>query len=611
MLRKNLMLLLLLCLPGMAVSVWSQQVKRVDPPCWWMGMQTGLQVMLYGENLQNSTVKVLEEGLSVKAVHPAESPNYLFVDLDVRQAGKYTLEISRGKKKIKVPYEIFSRRVHSAEREGFTVADVIYLIMPDRFANGDPGNDQIEGSAQRLDRKGLEDRHGGDIQGIIDHLDYLADLGVTTIWSTPMLEDTRYYHHYGVTDYYRIDPHLGTNELYKEWVARAHQKKLKVIQDVTPNHCGIDHWWINDPPFNDWINALELPSHYEFFSLESLSDVHASAVDQAFCGSTILYQAMPDMNLLNPYVLQYMTQFAIWWIEYADLDGLRVDTYFYMGKIAGEWTKNILNEYPNITLVGEIWGTQPSIIAYWVGSTENRDGFSSHLPMVMDFPLQASIVTDFSVENAHWGGKMRTIYNTIVLDFVYKNPEASQVIFADNHDTDRLYNMMGKDVDKIKLAMTLITTTRGLPQLYYGSELLFADDARGGPHKNRMDFPGGWVDDTLNLFKANYRTLPQQDVFNHVRTLLHFRKQTPVLQNGKLMHYIPLGGVYTYFRYDEKECVMIVVNASSKPQPITWERFENSLTGKETGRDILTGTIVTKNADTEVPAKTSMVVYFK
>jgi glycosidase len=610
MVRERIILLLLLCLPGMAVSAWSQQIKRVEPPCWWVGMQTGLQLILYGENLKNSTVIVLEEGLSVKAVHSADSPNYLFVDLDVRQAGKYTLEISQGKKKIKIPYEIF-RRIRSAERKGFTTADVIYLIMPDRFANGDPGNDQIEGSGQRLDRKEMEDRHGGDIQGIIDHLDYLADLGVTTIWSTPMLEDTRYYHHYGVTDYYRIDPHLGTNGLYKEWVARAHQKGLKVIQDVTPNHCGIDHWWINDPPFSDWVNTLKLPPHYELFSLESLSDIHASASDQKFCGSTILYQTMPDMNLLNPYVLQYMTQFAIWWIEYADLDGLRVDTYFYMGKIASKWTRNILNEYPNITLVGEIWGTQPSIIAYWVGSAENHDGFSSHLPMVMDFPLQTSIITDFSVENAHWGGKMRTVYNTIALDFVYKNPETSQVIFADNHDTDRMYNMLGKDSEKVKLVMTLIATTRGLPQLYYGTELLFEDDARGGPHKNRMDFPGGWAYDTLNLFKVDYRTPLQQNVFNHIRALLHFRKQTPVLQKGKLMHYIPVNEVYTYFRYDEKECVMIVINTSSKQQPITWTRFEDNLRGKETGTDILTGTIITKGAGTEVPAKTSMVVYFK
>ncbi len=587
----------------------AQKIERMEPICWWAGMKTDLQLMIYGENLQNAAVKVLEEGLSVKTVHNAESPNYLFVDLNVLKAGKYTLEITKGKKKTKAVYEILPRRKNAAERKGFSPEDVIYLIMPDRFANGDVSNDVVNGSV--LDRQNLEERHGGDIQGIINHLDYLADLGVTTIWSTPVLEDSLYYHQYGVTDYYKIDPHIGDNELYKKLVAESHKKGLKVIQDMTPNHCGINHWWIKDLPFADWINDLKLPPHYALFSLESLSDSHASMTDQKFTGSTILYSSMPDMNLLNSYVLKYLSQWAIWWIEYADLDGLRIDTYFYMGKKeAALWTQNILNEYPNLSLVGEVWGTDPAILSYWVGSTNNYDGFSSHLPMVMDFPFHFSLVDDLSGKKTHWGGPMRTFYNTIAQDFVYKKPKASQVIFADNHDTDRIYNLLGKDREKVKLAMTLVATMRGLPQIFYGTELLFEDDPKGGPHKQRPDFPGGWPGDTLNLFDVKNRTPEQQEMFNHIRTLLHFRKQTPVVYNGKLMHYIPLNGVYTYFRYDDNDCVMVIINSSETSQLIDWERFEERLSDQIKGCEILTGKEILKGTKMEIPAKSSMVIKF-
>ncbi|MDR2562716.1 MAG: cyclomaltodextrinase C-terminal domain-containing protein [Prevotellaceae bacterium] len=614
MLRKifiSLAVLLLFSL-GTVTGVYAQQVQRVEPPCWWTDMHTDLQLMIYGKNLQNSAVNITErnEGLFVKAVHNAENPNYLFVDLGVAKAGKYTLEISKGKTKTKIVYEIFSRRPGSKQRKGFNSSDVIYLIMPDRFSNGDTTNDRLKTSDQKLDRTSMEDRHGGDIQGIIDRLDYLKDLGVTSIWSTPMLEDKLHYHQYGVSDYYKIDPHFGTNELYKKMVSKAHDKGLKIIQDVTPNHCGISHWWINDPPFRNWFNSLDLPANYELFSLESLSDPHASQIDQNFCGSTILYKSMPDMNLLNPYVLQYMTQFAVWWIEFADLDGLRVDTYFYMGKIAAQWTKNILKEYPNFTLVGEVWGTEQAIVAYWLGSTPNTDGFSSALPMVMDFPLQAAIATDFTDDKAHWGGKMRTIYNAIAQDFVYKNPELSQVIFAGNHDTERIYKIFGKNIAKIKMIFTLLTTMRGLPQFYYGDEILFDEDARGGPHANRVDFYGGWANDTLNLFAAEHRNPDSNEAFNHLRTLLNFRKQTPVLHEGKLMHYIPLDGVYTYFRYSENDCVMVVINASLKEQTIDWKRFEERLLQKQKGKDILTGNQITKFQAVKIPPQSSMVINF-
>lgn len=597
---------MLLCF---CLNIQAQKVKRVEPLCWWTDMKTDLQLMIYGENLQNGSVRVLEDGLAIKAVHNAESPNYLFVDVEVSKAGKYTIEVSKGKKKDKFIYEILDRREGSAAREGFNSSDVIYLIMPDRFANGDPTNDTVNGT--KLDRNGLEDRHGGDIQGIIDHLDYLADLGITTIWSTPLLDDKEHYHQYACSDYYKIDPHLGTNELYREMVRQAHSKGLKVIQDIVPNHCGIHHWWMEDLPFKDWVNQLEEwpKSNY---ALASFSDPHGSEDDRQMCARGWFYDILPDMNHANPYTVKYLAQMTIWWVEYADLDGLRVDTYFYMGKEGSTWTKNVVEEYPNLTLVGEVWGNDPAVVSYWVGSTDNQDGFSSHLPMVMDFPLQRSIITGFASDNEAWGGSMKAIYNTIAQDFLYKTPESSLVVFAGNHDMDHVYGMLQKDLSKMQMAMTLICTTRGLPQIYCGTELLFEDDPRGGAHKMRMDFPGGWANDEVNWFSAKDRTSDQQEMFEHLRTLLHFRKQTPVLHTGKLMHYVPTDNIYTYFRYDDnaQDVVMVVINASEKEQNIDWVRFEECLKGKNKGRNILNNENITKGVTTVVPAKTSMVIHF-
>ncbi len=588
----------------------SQTVERVEPPCWWTNMNTELQIMLYGENLINADVKVIETGMTVKAIHNAESPNYLFIDMGIDKPGNYTLQITKGNKKTRVKYEIFPRRKNSDTRTGLLNSDVIYLIMPDRFANGDPSNDYVSSSTQILDRNGLETRHGGDIQGIINHLDYIADLGATTIWSTPLLEDNLFYHHYAISDYYQIDPHFGTNELYKKMVLQAHSKGLKVIQDIVPNHCGAGHWWMKDLPFKDWINHFDTFTQSNY-ALQTFSDIHASKIDRELCAKGWFVECLPDMNLINPYTLQYLSQVAIWWIEYADLDALRVDTYFYMGHPGSKWTQNILKEYPQMKFVGEVWGNDPGILSYWIGNTPKYDGFSSHLPMAMDFPLERSLVMGLSNENEAWGGGTKTIYNTIAQDFLYEDAINSLVVFADNHDIDRIYNMLGKDINKVKTALTLITTIRGLPQIYYGTELLFENDSRGGDHKCRMDFPGGWNEDTINLFQSKDRTALQQEMFNHTRALLHFRKNTPVIHNGKLMHYVPQNNVYTYFRYNNSECVMVIINGSSKPQSINWKRFEERLDGKTIGQDILANKPVTKGDNILIEGNGSMVIHFK
>ena len=604
-------ILIIACLMyGLSLTLCAQKVERVEPLCWWAGMKTDLQLMLHGEQLKDARVRVLQPGMTVKAVHNAESPNYLFVDMVVEKSGTYTIEITRGRTKTTVAYQIHDRRPQSSQREGLTLADAIYLIMPDRFANGDPSNDRVKGSSQILDRTGLETRHGGDIQGIINHLGYMADLGVTALWSTPLLEDNQFYHHYAISDYYRIDPHFGTNDLYRDMVTEAHRKGLKVIQDIVPNHCGSGHWWMNDLPFTDWVNHFDTFTQSNY-ALQTYSDTHASQVDRMLCGHGWFVESLPDMNLSNPYTLKYLTQMAIWWVEYADLDALRVDTYFYMGHEGARWTKNIRDEYPRMEFVGEVWGNDPGILSYWVGDRPKHDGFASHLPKAMDFPLERALIMGLSNDNEAWGGGLKAIYNIVAQDFLYEDAMNSLVVFADNHDIDRLYNMLGKDIRKAKMAMTLITTLRGLPQIYYGTELLFADDPRGGAHKCRMDFPGGWQGDSINLFLPANRNAAQQEMFDHVRSLLHFRRSTPVVYSGKLMHYVPKDNVYTYFRYNDKECVMVVLNGSAQPRAIDWNRFTERLAGKTMGLDVLSNRPVTKGEVTEVAANGSMILYFK
>lgn len=570
---KSISTLILTCLLTLSsLLIHAQQIERVEPLCWWAGMQTDLQLMLHGVNLQGCKVSVKPNGLTVKEVHNADSPNYLFVDVTVSRPGKYTFTLEKEGRETTFEYEIYPRKEGSAMRKGYTSADAIYLIMPDRFANGDPSNDTLADSEQITDRNILDARHGGDIQGMIDHLDYIADLGMTTIWPTPLLDDNLYYHQYSCSDYYRVGPHFGTNELYKEMVEKAHAKDLKVIQDITPNHCSIGHWWMQDLPFKDWINYPDSKTKTNL-ALNSFSDPYSTAIDREICERGWFVSTLPDMNIYNPFVIKYLAQVAIWWIEYADLDGLRIDTYFYMGKQASKWTEAVRTEYPQMNMVGEVWGNDVPVIAYWLGGHQNHDGFDSHLPSAMDFPLQRSLILGLATDSEAWGGSTKAIYNTLSQDFLYKKPSDQLVVFAENHDIDRLYNMLGKDIQKVKLALTFLFTTRGTPQITYGTELLFENDPRGGDHRMRPDFLGGWENDSINLFDPAQRSVQQAEVFDHTRTLLHFRKNNSVLHNGQLTHYYPDKNTYIYFRHDQDNIVMIIMNASTERYSLDWSRF--------------------------------------
>ncbi len=626
-------------------SIAAKDGLKVNPLNWWVGMKTPLTLMVYGENLAGSAVTVNSDDIVIKAVHNADSPNYLFIDLgleDGLEAGKYTFTItSETGVQTTFDYCFEERRYGSAERSGFGPQDVVYLLMPDRFANGDKSNDSSKQTAEKADRSNPTGRHGGDIQGIMDHLDYLQDLGVTAIWPTPMTLDDEpafSYHGYACSDYYKIDPRYGSNELYRRLTEEAHERGIKMIQDIVPNHSGTAHWWYKDLPFADWVHQ-----HDEFtrsnYAMSAQNDPHASKLDLAGCVDGWFDTSMPDMNLSNPFCRQYYIQLAVWWVEYADLDGIRVDTFPYTDKYdISAWTAGVLNEFPNLTIVGECWFHSAQHLAYWEGCRledgsfkTNADGYTSHLPMVMDFCITDNIHAFNENGELAWGEGVTRLYNSLSMDFAYANPY-NLMIFITNHDMERAAIRFGayKEDDSVvvarmKNATTFLLTTRGTPQLYYGDEILLnggEENVGKGDAWWRTDFPGGWKGDKVNAFTEKGRTSGQNEVFNHTRTLLQWRKGAEAVWNGRLMHFLPLGDLantYVYFRYTEdyKDVVMVIINNGTEAVKVDCARYRELLETAAAhgnllvaGTDILTGASVSIASPIEVAGMSSMVVDF-
>ena len=607
---------------GFASSAAAQnaRIERVEPLSWWIGMNTPLQVMFYGENAGALNVAMAEgtEGVRVAGVHRAESPNYLFADIEIAPdaaAGTYRFVLTDDNgDAFSVDYEIAERREGSRERLSFTTADMIYLLMPDRFANGDPSIDETDDTQEEVARHHLSGRHGGDIQGIIDHLDYIAGTGATAVWSTPLLLDDEpfySYHGYACADYYKIDPRFGTNELYCEYVRQAHARGLKVIMDIVTNHCGMAHWWIKDLPFGDWIHQFDnFTRTNNVFSANM--DPNASQYDLRLNEDGWFDVSMPDMNLDNPYVLQYFKQWAVWWIEYADLDGLRVDTYPYNEKVPmSEWCAAVRAEYPNINIVGECWTTSVPQLAYWQGGNNNKDGFDSHLPSIMDFPLQEAIGQAIPTDSVKWGTGMVKIYDVVSHDFVY-NDLSKMMIFANNHDTDRLADIVRRNPDRVKIVMTLLATMRGIPQIFAGDEQMFVSaDLSQGHGGLRVDFPGGWKGDKFNAFEPSNLKGDAAEVYRHTTRLFNWRKTKPVIHNGRTLHFISRDNTYAYFRYDDTDAVFVFINNSRGAKRIPWENYAEITGSLHEGRDVLTGETVTIDGTTKVGARRSLVVEFK
>ena len=607
------------------------RIAHLEPLSWWTGMKTPLQLMIHGEDISSYSVRIEGgHGVEVTGVHKADSPDYLFADVEVAEdaePGTYWIVFSGKDGSFKYPYDIAARKDGTARRKSFSTADMIYLIMPDRFANGDPSNDSTPDTEEKADREAFFGRHGGDIKGIIDHLDYIADLGATAIWSTPLLLDNEpegSYHGYACADYYRIDPRFGTNGLYREFVDHAHGKGLKVIMDIVTNHCGTAHWWMKDLPFKDWVHQFpEYTGTNICFSTNM--DPNASRYDLMLQESGWFVPSMPDMNLDNPFVLNYFTQWAVWWAEYAGLDGFRVDTYPYNEKNAmSRWCAAILEEYPDFNIVGECWTSSIPQLAYWQGGNRNRDGFDSHLPSIMDFPLQEAIWKGLSTSSTAWGEGMVRIYDCLSHDFVYHDL-SRMMIFAGNHDMDRIGDVLGHNADRQKIVMAMMATMRGIPQIFYGDEMMFVSKDRAQGHGGlRVDFPGGWPGDRTDLFssagraaaKVNTDGKPVPEGFaaemhDYTRTLFQWRKGKPVIHNGKTLHFLSRDNTYAYFRYDDTDAVFVFINNSRGKKHIPWSHYAEIADGLHDGRNVITGEAAEVNDSTVVGPRQVLVVEYR
>ena len=573
-------------------------IKHVEPLSWWVGMNTPLQLMINGEGISAFDVTILPEGqgVAVAEVHKADSPNYLFVDVTISDdavAGEYTLRFSDGKRRYDRSYVIAERAEGSRLRESFTTADFVYLIMPDRFANGDPENDSTDDTVEKVMRSNPGRRHGGDLQGMIDHLDYIADLGATAIWSTPLLLDNENgasYHGYSCSDYYLIDPRYGSNELFKEYVDQCHERGLKVIMDIVPNHSSTSHWWYGDQPFEDWTHQWDKYTQSNW-TFSTNMDFNASKSDLYQMESGWFDRSMADMNLDNPYLLHYFKQWAVWWIEYSGLDGFRVDTYPYNEKMPmSQWCKAVMDEYPNFNIVGEVWTSSIPQLAYWQGGNANKDGFDSHLKSIMDFPLHDAIRAAMTESgNCGWGQGMTRVYDVLSHDFVYHDL-SNMMIMAANHDTDRIGDVCEGDARRMKIVHTLLATLRGMPQMLYGDELMFRSTDRSKGHPTlRVDFPGGWPGDRINLFDRAQHTGAAKEVYDYTRQIMNWRKSKDVIHNGKTLHFIDRDNTYAFFRYNDSEVVFVYINNTNNERVVPWERYSEISEGLDKGRNVITG----------------------
>ncbi|WP_241264234.1 glycoside hydrolase family 13 protein [Bowmanella dokdonensis] len=608
---NNLLRFIGLCL--VSGSVLAQyQVQHLEPAFWWAGMQhPHLQLMVHGPNISQLQPALDHPGVVLAGVQRTDNPNYLFVDLtlapDVRP-GQFDIRFMQGDKvQLSYPYELRARLPGSASRAGFDQSDVIYLITPDRFANGDPANDEVDGMVEGGNRNLAGGRHGGDIQGIIQHLDYLQDLGITQLWLNPVLEnamDSYSYHGYSTTDYYQVDPRYGSNHLYRELAQQAGEREMGLIKDIILNHIGSGHWWMQDMPASDWINfdgQFVETTHRR----EALHDPHGTQWDRRHFTDGWFVRSMPDLNQRNPFLANYLIQNSIWWVEYAGLSGLRLDTYSYPDKdFLSQYTQRLMQEYPNLGMVGEEWSLNPAIVAYWQRDTKRHDDYQSALPSLFDFPLQAAVVN--GLNNAEtWGTGLREIYQALANDFLYGHPY-ELVVMPDNHDMSRIYTQLGHDPALFRMAMVLFATTRGIPQFFYGFEVLMANPGSEDHGVIRSDFPGGWPGDPLNAFSGENLSDEQAEAQAFVRRLLNWRKGAEVVHKGKLTHYAPIDGTYVYFRHDVKRVVMVVLNKNDQSITLPTERFKDVTATLSQAVDVLTGERQ-RLAELTVPARSARI----
>jgi glycosidase len=577
----------------------AQEPLDVYPTNWWVNMKNHkLQLLIHSTNIAaqgRRSVSTTYAGVKIVSTEKLESPNYLVVNLDIAstaKAGTVTFRMNSTDMTLReFKFELKPRRSGNGTSyaQGVHSQDFIYLIMPDRFANGDYSNDRVPGMKdQSLNRDSMYHRHGGDIQGVIDHLDYLKDLGVTTVWLTPILENdmpNRTEHGYAITNHYKVDPRQGSNELYKKLGDELHQRGMKLIQDAVYNHCGLYNFFVQDPPMKDWLHQWP---HYTqtTYKDQPLFDPYAAPSDKKVMADGWFTQQMPDLNQNNPYVANFLIQHAIWSVEEFGVDGWRIDTYIYNDlDFMNRCNQALVTEFPKITMFGETWVHGTAAQAFFAKNKINTK-FKSNLIGVTDFQANMYGINPALTQNFGWTEGVNRLYQTLSNDFLYEDP-TNNVIFLDNHDMTRFLSQVNEDIDKLKMGIGWLLTSRGIPEMYYGTEILL----KGVSNPDglvRGDFPGGWKEDSQNKFTAAGRNERENEVYNWTRAIASFRKASSALQYGKLMQYVPEDWVYTYFRYDASQSVMVVMNTSTSEKTLNLSRFENSTKGFVTARNIVT-----------------------
>ena len=587
---------------------------QIYPPHWWTGMQDStVQLMVHRENIAATTPTVDHPGVRLDSVIRTENPNYLFLNLTISEnarPGIMTLRFAlRGRPE--VAYYELKQRAERSLAYGLDGNDFIYLIMPDRFVNGDPSNDIVPGTQETtIDRSVINARHGGDLQGIIGKLDYLQDLGVTATWLTPPQENDQpkySYHGYAMTDHYTIDPRIGDLSLYRQYVQESHARGMQVVFDVVHNHIGNEHWLYTDAPSANWYNQWDSFTRTNYRT-SSLMDMYASEEDRRLMTDGWFDTHMPDLNQRNPLVAKYLTQWTIWWIEEMQVDAIRLDTYSYADQtFLSQWALDVLQEYPGFTLFAEVWVNGLGVQGYYNGNNNLNRNVNTHLSGVLDFEMNWTLGKLVN-EDPGWNSGNGALYLYLCQDYLFgENGGADNVIFLDNHDMSRFYEVTGKDLDKMKMATGILLTTRGIPQWFYGSEILM-DEPADPMDRVREDFPGGWPGDTLNKFTAADRSPEENTFFQYLRTLARWHAQEPALKNGKLMQFVPDNGIYVYFRFTDDASVMVIVNGNAEEQELDTARFRERLHGYTSAVNIESGALLKSLEVLQLPAMSTTIL---
>ncbi|WP_420386616.1 glycoside hydrolase family 13 protein [Roseivirga sp.] len=605
----------------LSMAIQAQQSKlKVEPPFWFAKMPTEkLQLMIYGEGIGSFQANVQHAGITVVNQVSGDSPNYKFLNLEISPdvlPGNFEVTLTRGDQVRNFSYELKSRVKEANRQQGFSSEDVIYLLMPDRFANGNPNNDTVEGMLEPARRDDPSGRHGGDIKGVQDHLDYIKNLGMTAVWLTPVFENDQTpeykgYHGYAATDMYKVDRRFGSNDEFVAFVKASHDKGLKVIMDMIHNHIGDQHWWMKDLPFKNWVHDQSVYGNTSYRGTVA-SDPYASKHDKDKLVKGWFVNEMPDLDQRNPQLADYLIQNTLWWIEYTGIDGIRMDTYLYPYQdYMARWAKEVMQAYPTFNIVGESWVETVAHESYWQKDKPGEnDGYESHLPSVTDFQIHFAVRDAFN-QDFGWESGLMKIYYALSQDRLYSDP-MKNVIFLDNHDISRIYSTLGEKPENLKMAYAFLLTTRGIPQVYYGTELAFkAGPGNWGDGAKRAEMPGGWPGDSRSVFTKEGRTTEENSMHEYVTKLTNWRKTSDAVKHGKLLHFLPDNNVYVYFRYTAREKVMVIMNMNNTEVTISRQKHIEMLRGYTFGMDVMTGKNYNVTKDFTVPARTTTIINLK